>query len=194
MFRLSERKKFVARVINKLNTGLAAFWSHQRGASALEFAIFAAVLAFAMLNTADVSIYIYKRMEVENASEMAVQAAWKACDPLKGYVPATANCPDLATTITAAAQSTSLGNQVSIQAGSPSEGYYCLNSSGALQYVAAATSSPPSDCSETGVPTMTPADYIRITTTFSYLPLFPGLTVAGAFSTPITRTSMMRLN
>jgi len=54
-----------------------ALRADQRGASALEFAIFAGILAFGVLNTADISMYIYKRMQLENATEMAVQAAWK---------------------------------------------------------------------------------------------------------------------
>jgi Flp pilus assembly protein TadG len=177
-----------------LMRAFAALRADQRGASALEFAIFAGILAFAVLNTADISIYIYKRMQLENATEMAVQAVWKACDPSLGYLPATTSCPGLTQAITQAAQSTSLGNQVTIQAGSPAEGYYCLNTSGALQYVAAATSNPPNDCSGTGVASMTPADYIQITTAFSYSPMFPGVTVASAFTTPITKTGMMRLN
>lgn len=178
---------------NLLKKG-TTFPSDQRGASALEFAIFAGILCFGLLNTADVSIYIYKRMQVENATEMAVQAAWKTCDPSKGYLPATTSCPGLTTAITQAAQSTTLGNSVSFQAGSPSEAYYCLNSSGALQNVGAVTSPPPADCSVTGLSSQQPADYIQITTTFAYAPLFPGVTVASAFTTPIVRTGTMRLN
>jgi Flp pilus assembly protein TadG len=173
---------------------ITALRSDQRGASALEFAIFAGILCFGILNTADISIYIYKRMQVENATEMAVQAAWKACDPSKGQLPATTSCPGLNVAITGAVQSTSLGNQVSFQAGSPSEAYYCLNSSGALQNVGAVASTPPADCSVTGLPGQQPADYIQITTTFSYAPLFPGVTVASAFTTPIVKTGTMRLN
>jgi Flp pilus assembly protein TadG len=179
---------------NRFSRNFAALGPDQRAASALEFAIFAAVLVFGILNTADVSIYIYKRMQLENATEMAVQAAWKACDPSQQQLPATTSCPGLEAAITAAAQSTSLRDGISIAAGSPSEGYYCLNLSGALQLVAEATSNPPADCTSTGIPSMTPADYIRITTTFSYAPLFPGVTVASAFTTPITKTGMMRLN
>ena len=94
--------------------------SDQQGTSAIEFAIFAGILCFGLLNTADISIYIYKRMQVENATEMAVQAAWKTCDPSLGHLPATTSCPGLTTAITQAAQSTTLGNQVSFQTGSPS--------------------------------------------------------------------------
>jgi Flp pilus assembly protein TadG len=172
---------------------VAMLGSDQRGASALEFALFAGILGFGLLNTADITMYIYKRMQVENATEMAVQAAWKACDPSQGFLPATTSCPGLTTAITNAVQSTALGNKVSIS-GSPTEGYYCLNSSGALQYVSAVTSNPPADCSVTGLSGQQPADYIQITTTFSYAPLFPGVTVASAFTTPIVKTGMMRLN
>ena len=173
---------------------LSALRSDQHGTSAIEFAMVAGILCFGLLNTADISVYIYKRMQVENATEMAVQMAWKVCDPSNGYLPATTRCPPLTTAITEAAQSTSLGAQISFQAGSPTEGYYCLNNVGALQLVGAVTNAPPSDCTATGLPAQKPADYIQITTTFSYAPMFPGLTVAGAFTTPIVKTGMVRLN
>jgi Flp pilus assembly protein TadG len=177
-----------------LSQRVATLGSDQRGASALEFALFAGILGFGLLNTADITIYIYQRMQVENATEMAVQAAWKACDPSQGYLPATTSCPALTTAVTNAVQSTALGNKVSIAAGSPTEGYYCLNSSGELQYVSAVTSNPPADCSVTGLSGQQPADYIQITTSFSYAPLFPGVTVASAFTSPIVKIGMMRLN
>jgi Flp pilus assembly protein TadG len=187
-------KKFHVGTFRKLASGASALKQDERGASALEFAIFAGILAFGLLNTADISIYIYKRMQVENATEMAAQAAWKACDPSKGYLPATLSCPNLTTVMTQAAQSTALGNQVTIATGSPQEGFYCLNDAGALQHIANATLNPPADCSSTGLPGTQPGDYIQVTTSFSYEPLFPGVTVAGVFTTPIMKTSMMRLN
>jgi Flp pilus assembly protein TadG len=187
-------KKILCGGARSLIDQITALRSDHRGASALEFALFAGILCFGLLNTADISIYIYKRMQVENATEMAVQAAWKACDPSKGYLPATTSCPALSAAITDAVQSTSLGSQISFQSGSPSEGYYCLNNLGALQNVGAVTSTPPADCSATGLASQQPADYIQITTTYSYAPLFPGMTVASAFTTPIVKTGTMRLN
>ena len=187
-------KKVRVGTFRKLTSSASALQTDERGASALEFAIFAGMLAFGLLNTADISIYIYKRMQVENATEMAAQAAWKACDPPKGYLTATLSCPNLTTLMTQAAQSTGLGNQVTIATGSPQEGFYCLNDAGALQHIANASLNPPADCSSTGLPGQQPGDYIQVTTSFSYAPLFPGVTVAGVFPTPIMRTSMMRLN
>ena len=181
-------------MLNRKKVRAGTFRKLARRASALEFAIFAGILSFGLLNTADISIYIYKRMQVENATEMAAQAAWKACDPSKGYLPATLSCPDLTTAITQAAQSTTLGDQVTIATGSPQEGFYCLNDAGTLQLVANATLNPPADCSSTGLVGQAPGDYIKVTTSFSYAPLFPGVTVAGVFPTPIMKTSMMRLN
>jgi Flp pilus assembly protein TadG len=181
----------IARTLAGKVAGLCA---DQAGASALEFSLFAALLGFGLLNTADISIYIYKRMQVENATQMAVQAAWKVCDPSQGYLPATTSCPGLTAAITGAARSTSLGALVSIQTGSPTEAYYCLSTSGTLQLVAAATSIPPADCSATGLAGQEPADYIQISTSFAYAPLFPGITVANLFTTPIVKTATMRLN
>jgi Flp pilus assembly protein TadG len=178
----------------QLAAAVSALKKDEHGASALEFALFVGILAFGLLNTADISIYVYKRMQLENAAEMAAQAVWKACDPSKGYLPATLSCPNLTSVITEAAQSTALGNHVTIAVGSPQEGFYCLNDANALQLVANATLNPPADCSSTGRVGQQPGDYIQVTASYSYSPLFPGVTVAGAFSTPIMKTSMMRLN
>jgi Flp pilus assembly protein TadG len=171
---------------------VAAMRSDQRGVSAIEFAFFAGMLMFGLLNTADISIYIYQRMELENATQMGAQAAWKACDEY--HLPATTNCPGLTTAVTNAVRSTSLGTEVSLQTGSPAEGYYCVNSSGDLQYVGPVTSSKPTDCSAAGMSSLQPTDYITVTTVFSYAPLFPGVTLASTFTTPITKTALMRLD
>jgi Flp pilus assembly protein TadG len=193
LFRIPAPAKSLLGIARKAARGAAAIRSDERGVSAIEFSFFAGILMFALLNTADVSIYIYQRMEVENATQMAAQAAWKTCDPSQGYLPATTSCPNFTTAVTKALQSTSLGTKVTLQEGSPAEGYYCVNNSGVLQFVSS-VSSKPADCSAAGMASLKPADYIKITTKFSYAPLFPGVTVASAFTTPITDTSIMRLD
>jgi len=170
---------------------LAPIWFDKRGTSAIEFSFFAVLLSLAALNIVDVSVYMYQRMQVENAAEMGAQAALKACNV--DLLPAKTNCPGFMTAITNAIQSTSLGSKVTLQSDSPSEGYYCVNSSNALQYVGGINAKP-ADCTAAGKPNLQPADYIRIGTTFSYQPMFSGITVAGMLATPITKTAWMRLD
>src|SRR5437763_5136853 len=169
---------------------IKAIWTDQRGVAAVEFAFFAIFLSLALANVTDASIYIYQRMQAENATQVAVQAAWKACD--LPQLPATTNCPGLALAIQNAIHSTSLGTRISLVSGSPSEGYYCVNSLNALQYVSD-VSSKPADCTAAGTPALKPGDYIQVQTTFTYAPLFPSLSVASTFPTPINRTAIMRL-
>jgi Flp pilus assembly protein TadG len=189
MFRSPARARTMLHV-RRLCESLEALGRDRRGTSAIEFAFFASFLSVALLNVADISIYVFERMQVENATQMGAQAAWKACDTTQ--LPATTNCPGLATAVTHSVQSTSLGSRVKLQSNSPSEGYYCVNSSGVLQYVSDVNSKP-ADCSAAGNPGLNPGDYIKVQTTFSYAPLFPGLTVGRLFATPITRTTIMRL-
>jgi Flp pilus assembly protein TadG len=166
-----------------------AIWADRRGVAAIEFGLFAVFLSLALVNVTDVSIYVYQRMQAENATEVAAQAALKAC---ASQLPATISCSGLTTAVQNAIQSTSLGSSVSLISGSPSEGYYCVNSANALQYVSG-VSSKPADCTAAGMPSLQPGDYIQVQTTFPYAPLFPGLSVTSTFATPITRTAIMRL-
>jgi len=187
-------ERFIGRLSSKIALNFAgrtkAIWADQRGVAAVEFAFFAIFLSLALANVTDASIYIYQRMQAENATQVAVQAAWKACDLPK--LPATTNCPGLALAIQNAIQSTSLGTRITLLSGSPSEGYYCVNSSNALQYVSD-VSSRPADCTAAGMPTLQPGDYLQVQTSFTYAPLFPRLSVASKFPTPINRTAIMRL-
>src|SRR6202790_5622523 len=54
-----------------------AIWADRRGVAAVEFGLFAIFLSLALANVADVSIYIYQRMQAENATQAGVQAAGK---------------------------------------------------------------------------------------------------------------------
>jgi len=184
------RHRSARKLAFKLGARTMAIWTDQRGVAAIEFGFFGIFLAAALANVTDVSIYVYQRMQVENATQVAAQAAWKACD--LPQLPATVNCPGLATAVANALKSTSLGTRVAMMAGSPSEGYYCVNSSNALQYVSD-VSSKPADCTAAGTPSLQPGDYIQVQATFTYTPLFPGFSVASTFATPINRTAIMRL-
>ena len=184
------RHRSARKLALRLGARTRAIWTDQRGVAAIEFGFFAIVLSLALANVTDVSIYVYQRMQAENATQIAAQAAWKACD--LPQLPATVNCPGLATAMQNALTSTSLGTRVSLMPGSPSEGYYCVNSSNELQYVSD-VSSKPADCTAAGMPSLQPGDYIQVQTTFTFVPIFPGLSVASTFATPINRTAFLRL-
>ena len=162
----------------------------ERGVAAIEFALVAGFLAYAMLNAVDIAKYYHDRMQVENATQMAAQIAWQTCDTT--LLPATTKCTGLTSAVTAAIQATSLGSAVKLKSGFPSEGYYCVNASNAIQYVSS-VSSKPANCGAVGNATGQPGDYIRIETTYTYVPLFPGIGVGGLLPTTVTASAMMRL-
>jgi len=172
---------------------LRLFDRDTRGAAAIEFALSGILVVAGLLNAVDVSYYMYRRMEVENAAQVGAQAAWKTCNDQTSMLPATKNCPGLNSAITASLHSTSLGTAVSLASGYPTEGYYCVNASNVLQSVGS-LSSKPADCSAAGNASAQPGDYIQVRATYPYAPLFPGVSVMSAWGiSSITMTSWMRV-
>jgi hypothetical protein len=170
---------------------LGDFIREADGAAAIEFALIALTLVVSVMNAADIGVYLYQRMEVENATQMAAQAAWQACDLTQ--LPATVNCPTLNAAIGKGVHGASLGSAVSLASGYPTEAYYCVDQMGALVTVGDVSHPKPSNCQSVGAPTVSPSDYIVVRTNFTYAPMFPGLSVAGLFQTAVTRTAYMRL-
>lgn len=185
------KQKIFLDVMRDASKRIASLWRDKRGVSAIEFSFFLSLFALGILNTVDISTYIYQRMQVDNATEMGAQAAWQACNI--NQLPATKNCSGLVTAVTAGVQSTTLGSKVLLQSGYPSEGYYCVDSSDALVLVASIGSTPPSDCSSVGSSSK-PADYIQVQTTYDFAPFFPGITIASILPTQISDTSWMRMD
>lgn len=176
---------------NRLRLALPVFRRDAQGTAAIEFALVALLLVVGLLNAVDFGYYMYQRMEVENAAQVAAQAAWKTCNQSPMY-PATQNCPGLNAVITAAIQATSLGSSVQLASGYPTEGYYCVNDSGQLQSVGTLASEP-NNCSAAGNSNTSPGDYLQVQVTYSYAPLF-GLTVMSAWGIrSISMTSWVRL-
>lgn len=173
--------------------GMQCFSGDVRAVAAVEFSIVAMMAIVGILNAVDVGFYEYQRMQVENAAQVGAQAAWKACYDTSSMLPATTNCPGLNDAITAAIQSTSLGTAVSLTTGYPQEDYYCVNSSGVLQSVGD-LSSKPANCSAAGNSSTSPGDYLQVSVSYAYTPLFSNLTVMGAWGiSSISMTSWMRL-
>jgi Flp pilus assembly protein TadG len=177
----------------RLLSALQSFRQDRRGVAAVEFSIAATLIIVGILNAVDLGLYEYRRMQVENAAQVGAQAAWKACYDTSAMLPATTKCSKLNDAITAAIQSTSLGTAVSVSSGYQTEGYYCVNTSGALQSVGS-LSNKPANCSDAGDASALPGDYLQVSVTSAYTPLFSNLTVMGASGiTSISMTSWMRL-
>lgn len=173
---------------------LPSFGRDTRGVAAVEFSIAAMMTIVGILNAVDVGLYEYRRMQVENAAQVGAQAAWKACYDTSAMLPATTNCAGLSDAITAAIQSTSLGTAVSVSSGYPQEGYYCANASTGMLQSVGDLSNKPANCSAAGNASALPGDYIQVSVTYNYAPLFSNLTVMGAWGiTSISKTSWMRL-
>lgn len=163
----------------------------KRAAASIEFAFCITILTFAMLAGVDAADLYVHRLQVESATQMAAQAAWKSCDTTK--LPATTNCTGFNAAVTASLQSTSLGTKITLQTGSPTEGYYCVNTAGTLQEVGDVSSPAPADCSSVGQASDQPGDYVQIKTQYTHAPIFNVLGFSSLIPTSIQATSLMRL-
>lgn len=187
-------------------TAWKAFRRDTRGAAAAEMGLLAAVMAVPMVNIADLGLYAYDKMQLENAAAAGAEAVWSTCNST-AKLPATnsTNCPGMSGAVTTALQSTSLNSHVTLGAGSPAEGYYCVLTTGALQLVGTAgtVGSPPTPPSpntcdavsgHSGVSGTAPGDYIRVTASYTYTPIFSGASVASLLPATVTKTTWSRLN
>ena len=93
-----------------------------------------------------------------------------------------------------ALQSTSLGTNVAMASGFPTEAYYCAaTSDGSLINVGPVTSPKPTTCSPNGSASDTPGDYMVIQAEYTYTPLFRGVTIGSLLPTSMTATTRMRI-
>jgi Flp pilus assembly protein TadG len=173
-----------------------------KGSASVEFVLWLPIVLYPLFNVVDLSIYTYKRMEVEVSAHAAVQAAWHTCNSTN-LLP-TKNCAGVLTVMQTAAQSTQLGTAVSLPAANVAESFLCSNGSGVRALVkptgevdGSTTKLPtgPSTCATviTGS-TIAPGDYISATTTYTYTPIFGAATVSSLLGTTISKTAWLRLN
>lgn len=175
----------MTRSLNLREFGLA-----EGGAAAVEMGLIGAMFIGALINAVEIGRYGVARMQVNNAAQAGVAAAYHACD--MAHLPATSNCPALADTVDTAVQSTSLGDKVT-RTGSYDEGWYCVTSTKTLERVADAGSAKPVDCAAVQNPGAAPGLYLAVRARYAYEPIFTGLTLAGTFTTPIIRTAWARM-
>jgi Flp pilus assembly protein TadG len=181
-------------------TALRQLGAETHGAAAVELVLWLAVLVVPLLSAVDVGVYVFQKMQLQIAAQAAVQYVWQKCDPNLGGVPAFSKCSDLSLAkITSAAQSTSLGTAVTLTS-TPSqpaikEGTACATTGSGPQWVGtpstAIGTAPVSAACPLGP---TKPDYITVTASYPYTPVFSGLSVGSLLTTPIIQTAWMRMN
>lgn len=169
---------------------LRGFAADESGLAAIEMSLVTVLLAGALINAVEIGRYAVSIMQVDNAAQMAVSAAYGACDT--EHVPATINCPGLNAAVDTAVASTTLGTNIT-RGGTYSEGWYCVNASNELQLVATYASPEPADCSAVAKPSASPGLYLGVQASYAFKPMFPGFTLAASFTSPITRTAWARM-
>jgi Flp pilus assembly protein TadG len=175
------------RPIQNLFSPARRYARDRKGAAAVEFALVLTLLIVPILNVMDFGLYAWDRIQVDNAAQIGAQAGRAACT--YSFQPATINCPTLSTAVQTAVQSTSLGTRVT---STTAEHYVCYVAG--LKIVADPPATPPTDCSSSGGSnTEKPGDYILVTTSYTYAPIFSAVSIASVLSTPITSISWIRI-
>lgn len=157
---------------------LRGFGRATEGASAVEFVLWLSLLAYPLINVFDIGLYVYQRMQVENAAQMGAQAAYNTCSQAYG-APSFTNCGTTGTTaVTSAAQTTSLTTaNVSVATGE-----YLNN----VKQTGSGT--------VTAAPPTNSGDYVAVQVSYPYSPLFGLASVTSILSSTIVRTHWMRMN
>ena len=169
---------------------LRGFAADDSGLAAIEMSLVTLLFAGALINAVEIGRYGISIMQVDNAAQMGVSAAYGACDT--EHVPATINCTGLNAAVDTAVTSTTLGTRIT-RGGAYSEGWYCVNASNELQLVATYASPRPSDCSSVGIPSASPGLYLGVQAVYPFKPMFPGFNLAATFTSPIRRTAWVRM-
>ena len=165
-----------------------SFKADERGIAAVEVALVSALLTTALFNVVEVGRYAYVASQVSAASQAGAQAALVTCSATQ--TPITSNCSAAVSAITTALQGTTLGAGIT-QHGSLTERWYCVNSGGGLQDMAAAANKP-SNCAAAGGSGL-PGLYVTVEARYTYQPIFPGLTIVAALPATVTKSAWMRM-
>lgn len=179
-----------------LRQTLRQFLRREDGVAAAEIALWAAALVPVVFSSVELANYSYRKMQVNEAAQAAAQRAWLHCYPDATKLPLT-NCTGVSAAMTTAAQATGLGTGVTVTA--TTDGYYCANSSSALVLVGTIGSlstapTKPSTCtSVTAGSTAAPGEYIVVSTSYTYAPLFGSLSITALLPTAVTRSAWLRL-
>lgn len=160
----------------------------ETGVAAVEVALVGSLLVTAMFNVVEVGRYSYVATQVTAASQAGAQAVLVTCT--SAQTPVSTNCPSATAAINNALQGTTLGTGVT-QPSALTERWYCVSSAGDLQDMAPAASKP-SNCAGAGGSGL-PGLYVKVQATYTYQPMFPGLTVVATLPATVSRSAWMRV-
>jgi hypothetical protein len=170
---------------------LRTFLADTRAVAAAEMALILPIVSVLFLNVADATTYIYSRMQVDLAAQEAVGLARARCDTA-AKLPSTVNCTGLQAAMQAAAQATSLGASVTINTATAA--WYCSNAGSDLMQVATITSARPANCSTTLTgSTAVPGEYLSVTASYTFTPIFAAASIASSLPSNIQRTAWIRM-
>lgn len=162
------------------------------GTVAAETAMVAGVLGILTAQVLDYGWYTYCSLQVKMAAHAAAAEAAVLCDT-EDELPATINCdPDLKDKMEAAANEVSIGGTITIT--EPDEGYFCHDPSANNALVEMGdASNKPANC-EPHSSTEEPADFVFITASYDFSPMFPGLSAISYADGTITADGWMRVD
>lgn len=179
---------------------LRTYLAKNHGNAAVEFALTLGLLTIPMLSVVDIGMYTYDRMQLCNAAQVAAQSVWATCSS-SSYWPVTQYCTSWQTGVTNAAQTTSLGTNVAVSA--ITDGYYCVNSAGTLTpatgttvgtFASPLTATAPTSCGTgTWETTGAPAEFVKVTVTYTYTPAFRGISAASLLNPSLTEISWIQV-
>lgn len=149
--------------------------------------MFLLILAPLILNLVDIGLYVFQRMEVENAANSGAQAMFANCSASDFN---TCDKTNVNNAITSAVQSTILGNKVAWQNSGTfwtDVTKYCPDQATNSLVVQS------TQCSSTTSTGDFPGTYAKITVRYPFAPAFPGVTLASGLTGNIDYTTYVRL-
>jgi hypothetical protein len=164
-----------------MSPSLSQWAREERGAAAVEFVAWMVIVLWPLLNVCDLGLYVFQKMQVDNAGQAAVTQLFNNCGQTT-VSPILANCSStkVANGLSSGVSSTSLGANVTAP-------YKTECVGGALRSGG--------DPGVTACPSgMTTGDFIGVTVSYTYHPLFPNLTVTSIMPSAMGRTVWMRMS
>lgn len=167
-----------------------------RGAIAAETALVSGFLVVLIAQVLDFGWFAYCSVQVRMAAQAAAAESAVVCTQ-DFMLPATVNCGSgLKSKMQTAANEVSIGGAITIADADLKEAYYCPDpdSNNALVKVGEVTDDPkPADCTAVGSPKDTPGDFVHVTVTYTFTPLFPGLSAISYSGNTMKSEGWMRV-